>query len=126
MISENQRDQKELVVPVEEKAEFKPSSSMMSDNASKSLLSNDNGQKLIKISKKKNIVTNITFKILSNNGHNSLVGLTSIQLFNHLGEVLSLDESNFKTPNLKLSKLFTDNLKGEGWIVSLNSSTFSI
>ena len=58
---------------------------MISENTSKSLVSNDNGQKLIKISKKKNSTTNITFKILSNNGHSSLVGLTSIQLFNPLG-----------------------------------------
>ncbi len=65
---------------------------MISENNSKSLLSNnDNGQKLIKISKKKNTTTNITFKILSNNGHSSLVGLTSIQLFNFSGEIIPLD-----------------------------------
>ena len=64
---------------------------MISENNSKSLLSNDNGQKLIKISKKKNTTTNITFKILSNNGHSSLVGLTSIQLFNFAGEIIPLD-----------------------------------
>lgn len=64
---------------------------MISENNSKSLLSNDNGQKLIKISKKKNTNTNITFKILSNNGHSSLVGLTSIQLFNIAGEIIPLD-----------------------------------
>lgn len=66
----------------------------------------ETGQKLIKIGKKKLQVTSITFKIISNGGHNSLVGLTSIHLYNLTGDVITIDETNLKSSNTKLLKLF--------------------
>jgi hypothetical protein len=55
------------------------------DNLSGSITLGGDGQKLIKISKKKSSPTSVCIKILSNNGHSSSVGLTSIQLFNISG-----------------------------------------
>ena len=71
-------------------------------------------------------MTNILFKILSNNGHNSLVGLTSIQIFNPQGQIISIDENNLRQPLPKLLKLFTDSTKGQGWFTNLSNATIAI
>lgn len=85
----------------------------------------ETGQKLIKIGKKKLQVTSITFKIISNGGHNSLVGLTSIYLYNCAGDIITVDETNLKSSNTKLLKLF-DATKTEGWLTSLSNATISL
>lgn len=112
---------------IEEKAE-KSKELQSSVNLSHSQLNsqNESGQKLIKINKKKNQVTSILFKILSNNGHSSLVGLTSIQIFNPQAEIIPIDESNIKQASPKLLKLFSDNVRGEGWFTSLANATICL
>lgn len=92
-----------MLQEVKEKKEEPPNSLMQS-----SVLSNpsESGQKLIKIGKKKLQVSSMTFKIISNGGHNSLVGLTNIHIFNCAGEVITIDETNLKSSNTKLLKLF--------------------
>lgn len=77
-------------------------------NSISSVSLGESGQKLIKIVKKKNNpTTNIKIKILSNNGHPSMVGLQSIQMFDSLGDLIKLTESNIKLPNSKTFKLFS-------------------
>lgn len=70
-------------------------------------VANQGGQKLIKIAKKKSSSSNLTIKIISNNGHSSLVGLTSILIYSLSGDLLTVDELILKNANPKLLKLFT-------------------
>jgi len=66
------------------------------------------GSKLIKVGKKKNQTTNIQLNLISNNGHNILVGINSIQIYNVSGQIIKIEESHIKSnSNNKLLKLFT-------------------
>jgi hypothetical protein len=71
-----------------------------------SALIGDSGQKLIKIGKKKSMNFNVTIKILSNNGHSSLVGLSSILIYGANGDLIPICENNLKQP--KWIRLFTE------------------
>ena len=79
---------------------------------------------MIKIGKKKTLSTNITIKILSNNGHASLVGLMSILIYNQSGEIVLIDETNIRQYNPKLLKLFTE--FSEGWTSQLSNACISV
>ena len=60
------------------------------DMFSSSVMIIQGGQKLIKINKKKSIISNLTIKILSNNGHSSLVALSSIILYSITGDPIQI------------------------------------
>ena len=70
-------------------------------------VANQSGQKLIKIAKKKSSSSNLTIKIISNNGHSSIVGLNSVLIYSLSGDLLTVDEQILKNANPKLLKLFT-------------------
>lgn len=86
----------------------------------------EHGQKLIKVGRKKNQPISISLKIISNNGHKSLVGLTAIQIFNLSGESIVIDENNLKQSNPKLLKLFLENSSGDGWLTTLSAAIINI
>ena len=68
----------------------------------------ESNQKLIKITKKKNVPSTVGIKIITNNGHSSLVGLSAVVIYGTTGEVVKITENNLKS-NPKMSKLFVEN-----------------
>jgi hypothetical protein len=85
MISEDNKLEKKIDTFVKEPKQEVQISNNFSEKSQSNANQSETGQKLIKIGKKKYQITSILFKILSNNGHSSLVGLTSIQIFNSYG-----------------------------------------
>ena len=79
--------------------------------------------KLIKLTKKKNTVSNISIKIISNNGHSSLVGLSAIILYSTGGQIIKITEEHLKG-NYKLMKLFTE--ASEGWTGNLSGAVIKL
>jgi hypothetical protein len=84
----------------------------------------ESGQKLIKIGKKKSQPSNVTLKILTNNGHPTLVSLSNILFYNQSGDIIQIEEINLKQPNPKIIKLFT--LNSENWTAQLKNANISI
>ena len=79
--------------------------------------------KLIKLTKKKNTASNISIKIISNNGHSSLVGLTAIIIYSTSGQIIKITEEHLKG-NYKMMKLFTE--ASEGWTGNLSGAVIKL
>lgn len=50
----------------------------------------ESGKKLIKIGKKKSQPSSVTLKIISNNGHPTLVSLSNILFYSKSGEIIQI------------------------------------
>lgn len=84
----------------------------------------ESGQKLIKIGKRKSQPTNVTLKILTNNGHPTLLSLSNIIFYNQSGDIIQIEESNVKHSNQKIVKLFT--LNSDNWTTQLSNANICI
>ena len=62
----------------------------------------------MKLGKKKLGKNKVAIILLKNRGHPSIIGLTSIEIFNSLGKYIQITMDNIKKPNnsLKAMKLF--------------------
>jgi hypothetical protein len=89
---------------------------------SKELTESNTSVKLIKVGKRRQQTT-ITLKILSNRGHPSLVGLTSIQIYNTQAHLIPIHETHLRSPSPKLLRLFADTPRPEGWLTVLSGAT---